>query len=480
MKIRLIALLILTPILIFGQDCDCLSNFDWLKETFEENDAGFAYSIETKGITAYQLHNDKFRNEIREISSPSECYQKLYQWLRFFRSGHIGITPLNQQDNNSAPIDVGSIKEQFKDWEKINVELEQFKTNLTSNNPNNIEGIWVSEPYEIGIKKSGNEYLGFIIKADGVYWSKGQIKLRIKDDGSATYYMRDHSAQEFDNYQLLGSNILEIGFITLERKFPKYKTDENIERYFRSINAQSPFFESINEKINLLRIPSFWGEVKPNIDSLIQVYKEEILTTPNLIIDVRNNGGGDDRSYYELLPIIYTDTIRTVGVEFLSTPLNNQRMNDFANNSDYKFEESEVKEFKKYYSILSKNIGKFVNLDTALIDVIHYDTIYPYPKNVAIIINEGNASTTEQFLLAAKQSQKVKLFGTRTFGSLDVSNMNFVKSPCNEFELGYCLSKSYRIPEMAIDEVGIQPDYYINKTVPKYKWIHFVMQILKE
>lgn len=63
-------------------------------------------------------------------------------------------------------------------------------------------------------------------------------------------------------------------------------------------------------------------------------------------------------------------------------------------------------------------------------------------------------------------------------GLLDLSNMYSVKSPCNEFELGYSLSRSMRIPEMAIDNKGIQPDYYIDKSVPQYKWVGFVNEIL--
>lgn len=27
--------------LVLGQDCNCESNFQWVKKTFEENDAGF-------------------------------------------------------------------------------------------------------------------------------------------------------------------------------------------------------------------------------------------------------------------------------------------------------------------------------------------------------------------------------------------------------------------------------------------------------
>ena len=63
-------------------------------------------------------------------------------------------------------------------------------------------------------------------------------------------------------------------------------------------------------------------------------------------------------------------------------------------------------------------------------------------------------------------------------GVLDISNMYFIDSPCKEFKLGYSLSKSLRIPDMAIDEKGLQPDYYIDKSITDYKWIDFVSGIL--
>jgi C-terminal processing protease CtpA/Prc len=99
---------------------------------------------------------------------------------------------------------------------------------------------------------------------------------------------------------------------------------------------------------------------------------------------------------------------------------------------------------------------------------------------VGIIIDNGCGSTTEQFLLAAKQSKKVKLFGVTTYGVLDISNMAFIESPCKEFELAYAMSRSLRIPEMTIDDIGLQPDFYIDKTIPQYKWVEFVNEILNQ
>ena len=52
---------------VAAQDCDCPSNFQWLRTTFEENDAGFAYALERKGDEAYQQHNLIYEAKVKEI-----------------------------------------------------------------------------------------------------------------------------------------------------------------------------------------------------------------------------------------------------------------------------------------------------------------------------------------------------------------------------------------------------------------------------
>ena len=48
---RTIILLVLMQLSYYGcsQTCDCAANLKWLTETFEKNDAGFQYVIDTKG-----------------------------------------------------------------------------------------------------------------------------------------------------------------------------------------------------------------------------------------------------------------------------------------------------------------------------------------------------------------------------------------------------------------------------------------------
>ncbi|MBI4930864.1 MAG: peptidase S41 [Bacteroidetes bacterium] len=463
-----------------AQNCSCADNFIWLKQTIEKNDAGFQYVIDKKGEEEYKKHNEIFSEKVKSIQAKEECAETLSNWLKFIRSGHIGIwvnADENKKENSNDNPDKN--KKLFQNWETFSYEDKEFNSYLTSIKKPSLEGIWINPQYTIGIRKIKDEYIGFIIKGDNIYWSKEQVKLKIREENGkqiATYYMKDHSAKKFDDVELLGNNFLQIGFNSFKRVTPAFPSDKKLEMYFKFISTDVPLFEKLSDKTAILRIPSFEGSEKKLIDSVIDANKNIITKTENLIIDLRDNGGGSDGSYEKITPFIYTNPIRTIGAEFLSTTLNNQRMKEFTNDPD--FSEEDKKWAKESLEKLNQHIGEFVTLDSSSVDIEKFDSVYIYPKNVGIIINENNGSTTEQFLLSAKQSKKVKLFGTTTRGVLDISNMYLINSPCNDLKLGYSLSRSKRIPDMTIDDKGIQPDYYIDKTISKYDWIDFVNKIL--
>lgn len=374
MKKYLFTLIItLISIKASAQNCDCNAIYQWTKQTFEENDAGYSYIIDKKGQQAYDLHNQITTTKIKKIKDPLACEAAIKDWLSFFRLAHVDFR-------------------------------------YTQNNSNQNK------------KKS------------------------IAIDSNS-----------------LNSN----------------------ELYRQYILADTPFLVQVNSSTIYLRIPSFGNQHKKSIDQIIAHNRQLITSTPNLIIDIRNGTGGSDNSYYELLPFLYTNPIRMPAVEFLSTPLNNKRMYELATNTgiaqEFKLNPSaaEMERYKTYYELLNNNIGTFVNLSGNKVNVKKLDTIYSYPNHIAIMINENNVSTDEQFLLEAKQSKKVKLYGRTTKGGLDVSNLSLVHSPNKDFVLIYALSKSLRIPEMAIDDKGVQPDYYIDQEIPESRWIDYVLENLK-
>ncbi|MEN2284476.1 S41 family peptidase [Algoriphagus sp. SE2] len=483
----ILILLTFFPFLIYGQDCDCESSFNWMKKTFEENDAGFQYIIDIKGEQAYAAHNEVYADKISEVSDLSECASIMNEWFKFFRKGHVYVDYLGESNSTSNEITEDDSRKK-KEIYKLN-DIEKFKKNLDQKEESNIEGIWQTSSYTIGIKREANTYIGFIIESEAEEWKKDEVKLKIFKEGesfSSIFYKRDGSPVESEKVALIGKNNLQLGNVFLSRVYPQMKDDASGSLYVRAMKTSSPFMERLNETTLYLRVPSFMADQQKDIDSVLLANRDKILSTENLILDIRYGTGGVDRAYSKLIPFLYTNPIRTVTPDHYSTPLNNQRMLDFSKNEgiaklyNITFNEEERKEFKKQYDTLSQHIGEFVNLFESEIFVEKLDTVYEYPKNVAIVHNQNNGSSDEQFLLSAKQSTKVKLFGTTTHGVLDISNLNLVYSPCENFMLQYGLTKSRRIPEMTIDNIGIQPDYYITPEIPEYEWIPFVVDVLNE
>jgi len=480
----------------FSQTCDCSSNLKWLTETFEKNDAGFQYLIDIKGENSYAAHNTLYTEKALKISDVNECHTLLNDWTAFFRKGHLNVQLIAQSQNTNkqnGPSDK-EIIEKYKNSEEFKIEKLEFDNYVDKlGNDPGFEGVWNLYSYTIGIIKdstnSDREYVGFIINSESPYWQKNQVKLEIfkAKDGQLTfkYYDRDHGTSTLEKFEFYGRNKLLVGSsydlmidmnsLSFKRVLPKIKINENVARYLNLLHAKKASIEKVSDNTVLLKIPSFNYSNKKYIDSLLNSNNNLIKSTENLIIDVRYNGGGADASYEKIKPYLYTNPIRKIGAAFLSTELNNQRMVDFINDPD---RSDEKKQWEQDLNKLNKYIGEFVNLDERIVSIDTLESVYANPKNVAILINGNCASTTEQFLLEAKQSKKVKLVGTTTMGVLDISNMYSVVSPSKEFRLGYSLSKSYRIPAMTIDGKGIQPDYYFDNTIKPYEWIDKTIEVL--
>ena len=482
----LIGLALIISTIGYGQNCNCKEEYRWAKKTFEENDAGYSYYVEKYGKQAIDFNNKKWEKEFDKTKDVFQCQDYLNQWIKFFRKGHIAIAMNDQTTPRPSAAKKDNSVLVIPEIPTLNVDIDSFQATAKLFKEPTFEGIWTNGTYDVGIQKVKDDYVGFVIASKNEQWKAGQIKFRFpaakNTAKKSTYYMGDHSlaGNEFDPCQLIGNTYLKAFDIYWKRVSPDFGTEPDIENEVSILSATSPFIRKIDSVTAIFRIPSFDNSYISIIDSIVKSNHDLLVTTKNLIIDIRGNGGGADRCYDSITPYLYTNPIRSMWVSFLSTPLNNARY-DWIIKLDG-FSEKERQNLRDMQNKLNANIGKFVNLNesnqTFVIDTL--PVVYQNPQQVAILIDAGNGSTAEQFLLMAKQSKKVKLFGQRTTGALDFSNLNNVVSTSKNFKLFYTTSRSFRIPKMAIDDYGIQPDYFIDDSVPSYKWIDFVTEIMNE
>lgn len=470
----LIIILLFLPNLLMAQNCNCSSDYLWVKSFFEKNDAGFQIAVQQKTMQNYILFSDSIEQIANTINSPFECEKLLSNWTKFFRKGHIGVE-LNNENFNSDTIIINKTI--------VDYTIDNINYNIANNiGDTQLQGIWISKNYTLGIikdplKSSEDKYIAFVISSSYPEWKKGMLKFEILKTKtgklSCNYFMFNHSLSKRSIVQVNENHLnIDSGFLNLYKQDVYENKIDSLD--ISLLRKTFPYFIVLSDKTTLLRLPSFEPYQKRFIDLILKENKKQIISHENLIIDIRDNGGGTDRAFDKIIPFLYTNPIVSYNIEFLSTPENNNYL--YENNESFL-----AKLFvKKYVKKLNNHQGEFVNILGKDTLITKMKKVYEKPQHVYILINENCASSAEQFLLAAKQSTKVKLIGKNTFGALDLSNVKEVRSPDGLFTLYYSVSRTLRPAEQLIDNKGIAPDIKLNKSIDDYRWLNYLMIIMND
>ena len=99
--------------------------------------------------------------------------------------------------------------------------------------------------------------------------------------------------------------------------------------------------------------------------------------------------------------------------------------------------------------------------------VLRQDTIYPMPERVAVLVGQGCASSCENFVMDARQSDKVTVLGAeRTRGMGDYGNVRSLWLP-GWRRLRIPTSRSRRLLEEGpLDRVGLDPEVRVPTAAP--------------
>ena len=453
----LLTLSVLSVYICNAQDhCNCEQALKQLIFKIETEYPGF--NDKTKDKIVYDNFKETLIAKAR-VAGENSCIDFLRSYKDFFRDGHISIYPV--EVNQGATQGNSSEK-------RVTISPEAFQKHIM-NTADPLEGIWKSGTYKVGIIKSGKEYQGFIIEADTAFWKPNEIKFRLLENGKANYYLRDHSLSE-ESWELADGWILYFDYSKYIKEMPRPNLSGS-EIKSKLNEVEGCYFKRVSEKTVLLGLSSFDHNYVDRIKKLLEDNRKEIEGSENLIIDVRNNLGGVYEAYEEMFPYIVTNKIRGLGMEFKVTQTLIDGIQDWYDDEEGK------KKAREWIRMFTGKMGEFVNTDTTDVYFTEIKPAEHSPKQVVILVNRRTASSGEAFVLDARQSKKVKILGTPTFGALDYGSASFFSIGCKNYKLMMPTWRSMRLPEFPIDNIGIQPDIYLDKSVKD--WVKFATDYLE-
>ncbi|MFZ4690444.1 MAG: S41 family peptidase [Polymorphobacter sp.] len=272
------------------------------------------------------------------------------------------------------------------------------------------------------------------------------------------YRAGDHGAHDVAPTLAANGAVLDLGteWGIWTRVEPAPADPDTIERLYPT----GLFLKRLSPSTLWLRIPDFNDSRAKPLLAALAAHQAELAATPNLVIDLRRNGGGSDYVYAPILPLIYTRPVVTIGIEMRASADNIALRRAIADQIRAEAPEPAAG-LDAQNALMAAHPGEFVQPDPLPFSIDRQAKVLVNPRHVAVLI-DGAGSTGEQFLLDARQSRKVTLMGQRnSAGVLDFANVVGMATPSGRFRLQWATSRSLRVPADPVDPDGIAPDVRI-------------------
>lgn len=194
---------------------------------------------------------------------------------------------------------------------------------------------------------------------------------------------------------------------------------------------------------------------------LLAEYEKEILSSKNLIIDVRVNSGGYDSVFLPLIDYMFPENF---SIEDEYSGLTNVTERNYNNRmemlSEYLEQQPNDEMVKRYADELTINRNKglvALEMDKGAFVVKGSKEV----KNVIVLTDRYCGSSGDSFVIFSSHSPWATVMGRPTYGVIDYSNVAEQK-----FEDDFSLTYATSVYEGAkygkgYDNVGVQPDIYI-------------------
>lgn len=463
MRIAFVIYLLNFSMQLFAQPCDCASQLSFVSNYFEENNPAFQkIKHNPQGYAEYKVALSTLTKATKADADTNRCIIYLNQYVGLLKDHHsdIGFN-LTRKDLGSPDL-VTSFKasKDYQQFKKIPVDTASLIPYLQSKNISDIEGIYSNGANLVfGIvkdDKTAGKYLGLILKEN-----------KLMDAGHLLMQLEAKPGNQYDVWYNVG--LLGFTPLTILKRI-KIENGQIPNFGFAKIQSgnkdEKPFeFKALNNNVNYLRLQSFDKQLINELDSLYTASDAVIKSKPYLIVDLRNNGGGSERGYLNLLPYAYTKPLQIDSVLIWVSPENIRRYEeaDAAQNATL------IERMKK-----AKPFSFIPQVEDA-INTWEMDSSTVYPKKIILLFNQGTASAAEGMIQYFMQSDKVITVGENSGGYLGYGNVMTAKTPCGHFTI-QSTSTMYN-QKAKFEFVGIAPMHTLPAT---QDWIAYALNLLEQ
>lgn len=298
--------------------CPCLQIFDSLDNHLKINYPGYKYGIRNKDWVHW---HEKSRKVVANEIDSKKCVEKLNGFLSIFQDGHLGVR------HTGSIFKKGKVKPGIPAWLDISDDSSRKYLDSRSSD-DSLEGIWESYDglYKVFIRKENTQkYKGYLLETVNQNWQKGEVKMIFEPTSKGRmklkYFMSAHETKS--PKFILNRNILEIkNRIGFQKIYPKVDHPIPFESFVSGSFGLSEDFIQWNSETFYIQLQNISAGNKPLIDSLIRMNELAIRKSKNLIIDLRDNGGGDFTCFENFWPFILSGPAVLFGTTYLCTPAN--------------------------------------------------------------------------------------------------------------------------------------------------------------
>lgn len=223
--------------------------------------------------------------------------------------------------------------------------------------------------------------------------------------------------------------------------------------------------EILEGNIGYLAINEHMNGAETFVDSL-HAAMQSFQATDGLIIDIRDNGGGNRAPLIALLSYLIQKPVVTNTARFridyqLVKPKSGFLERRYAYFEDYEgysaTEKETIIQFKKQFKPRREvPEDKFSDYHYMLVNPIAQEKGYYYDKPVIVLIDEGCFSASDIFAAGIQQGDRVKLLGNRTGGGSGYSDKKTL--PNSEIDVRLSSIYSYQPNGKLYDGQGVAPD----------------------